>query len=87
MYSFIYLEILDELPGRPNFRKQVTRKRLENLPPNPVRLCDLEEIPPQYRQTLDGSNFLIYDSYEDDDDEEEEEEDECGRILIFRNSG
>ena len=65
--------------------KQITRKRLQDLPPNPLRIEDLHEKPEQYRHTLAGSTFLLYDSYDDDEEEEkeEEEEEECGRILVF----
>ncbi|XP_051164850.1 uncharacterized protein LOC127283797 [Leptopilina boulardi] len=74
-------EILAQLPDRPNLRKQISRARLRQMPSNPIRIADLEEIPEQFSQTLGGNNFLLYDSYHDDKDDED-----CGRIIIFSSS-
>ena len=72
----LFVEILAEVPDRLNLRKQISRTRLRNLPPNPFRLSDLQDILTQHQQTLNGSNFLLYDSLDDDNDD-------IGRILIF----
>lgn len=79
---FISIEVLAEMPARPNLRKQISRARLRQMPPNPTRISDLQEIPDEYTQTLGGSKFLLYDSYYDEEDEDED----CGRILIFSSS-
>ena len=52
---------------------------MKSLPSNPRRIQDLEEIPAEFRLTLCGDNFLLYDShdsYEDDDWEGE-------RVIVF----
>lgn len=35
------------------------------MPPNPLSIEDLKEIPEKYRSTIDNDPFLLYDSYED----------------------
>lgn len=70
--------VLSQLPDRSNLRKAITRERLKGMPSNPQRLEDLVNIPNEYRQTLRGDRFLLYDSRDDDD-----EDAEYGRILIF----
>ena len=55
----------------------MSRTRLRKMPATPQNLQDLEEIPNEYKQSLSGDNFFLYDSYENDEVEE------FGRILIF----
>ena len=61
-----------------NIQKQIQRVRQKNLPPNPVRIQDLTEIPDIYKETLAGEIFLIYDSFSD-----ENYDLTCGRIIVF----
>ena len=63
---------------RLTLRKTISRTRLRNLPPNPQTIDNLEGIPTDFRSTLRGENFLLYDSYEDED-----YANEFGRIVIF----
>ena len=46
------------------------------MPSNPTRMEDLEEIPTEFRKTLSGETFLLFDSYEEDDNGN-------GRIIIY----
>lgn len=66
--------ILAEIPDRVNLSKKISRARLRDMPPNPFRLSDLEDLPEQYRLTLGGATFLLYDSFDEEDDE---------RIIVF----
>ena len=54
------------LPSQECLRKNIRRERLRNMPSNPTTIEGLNEIPDQYRKTLVGDNFLLYDSYEDE---------------------
>lgn len=64
--NILFVEILAEMPDRVSLSKQISRKKLQNLPSNPIRIEDLPEIPSKFRQTFNGTRFLLYDSYEDD---------------------
>lgn len=80
--------VLAQLPYRQNLTKRIQRERLKGMPTNPRNVDDLRNIPGMYRATLDGENFLLYDSYNDatdvsDDDDSTSEETNLGRILIF----
>lgn len=76
--KFFILGVLAELPDRLTLRKTISRTRLKNLPSNPQTMDDLQRIPTDFRSTLSGDNFLLYDTYEDED-----YENEFGRIIIF----
>lgn len=54
--------VLARLPERKNLKKAMRRKRRVELPPNPSRITDLGELPPRFRNTLNGENFLILDN-------------------------
>jgi hypothetical protein len=41
-----------------------TRQRNQRSPPNPLTLKDLGKIPDMYKQTNNGSKFLLFDNYE-----------------------
>ncbi|XP_043465180.1 uncharacterized protein LOC122500349 [Leptopilina heterotoma] len=69
---------LAKMPERPNAVKQIQRERMKEMPSNPLTAQDLKEIPDLYRNTNDGENFLLYDSYEDDSYSLS-----CGRIIVF----
>jgi len=70
--------ILAELPERQNIRKAITRQRVNNMPSNPRSMNELHELPNQFKQTIAGDQFLLYDSFEDIDYQLT-----CGRIIIF----
>ena len=40
------------LPNRENLRKRICREALRNMPSNPTRIEDLEEIPQRFCQTI-----------------------------------
>jgi len=50
----------------PNLKRiiQRTRQRNQHSPPNSLTLKDLGEIPDIYKQTNNGSKFLLFDNYE-----------------------
>lgn len=70
-------EVLSQLPNRLNLRKMMVRRRLKDLPHNPVSLSELKEIPDKYRFTASGEMFLLYDSFVDEEWESE------GRIIVY----
>lgn len=76
LQKVIFLATLAELPDRMNIAKRIRRERAKNFPANPKSLADLENIPPEYRRTERGDNFLQYDSYEDPTWQ-------GGRVMIF----
>ncbi|KAL7289024.1 hypothetical protein TKK_0016980 [Trichogramma kaykai] len=55
-----------------NLRKGISRHRLKTMPSNPQSIDELQEIAKNYRQTLFGKQFVMYDSFEDEDDDYEE---------------
>lgn len=75
--------VLAMLPERENLKKMIRRKKQEGHPINPRSLNELGEIPANYRVSLLGDAFLLYDSRQaeeenvevDEGEEEEEEED------------
>ena len=73
--------VLSELPERENLKQSIRRARKKNLPPNPRKLDQLEELPELYRTTFTKEKFLIYDSKFDGGDEDEIGEE--GRVLVF----
>lgn len=68
--------VLSQLPERENLKQSLRRKRRRELPPNPKSLAELDVLPDNYKKTLLGDNFLIYDSKEENDDME-------GRVIVF----
>ena len=52
------------------------RTRRRNLPPNPKILTELEELPEDFKKTLIGEKFLIFDSKDKNNDRD-------GRVLVF----
>lgn len=64
------------LPTEESIRKSIRRERLKELPANPTSIDELRKLPEQYRKTVVGENFLLYDSYEDDDWDDD-------RIVVF----
>lgn len=71
--------VIAHMPERENLKKQIRRERRKDLPPEPVRLEDLAEIPERFRKTQLGDKFLLYDSYEDDDVDDGDD----GRVIVF----
>ena len=59
-----------QLPSQAAMKKSIRRARVKagNAPPNPMRLQDLQ-LPEDFRQTLQGEEFLLYDSGEADGEE------------------
>lgn len=74
--STVSLGVLSQLPERENLRKAIRRERRKNLPPNQQSLDELQDIPDQYRKTLQGERFLLMDNWNTADDDE-------GRVLVF----
>jgi len=58
--------VLAELNGRENMRRQIRRVRLKDMPNNPTDIDDFQEIPEAFRKTIQGKQFMLYDSYEDE---------------------
>ncbi|XP_025192763.1 uncharacterized protein LOC112592834 [Melanaphis sacchari] len=58
--------IQGSLTSVPNLKRiiQRTRQCNQHSPPNPLTLKDLGEIPDIYKQTNNGSKFLLFDNYE-----------------------
>ena len=53
MNIWIFSEgVLAELPDRINLRRGLGRTRLANIPTNPQRLQDFEEVPVEYKVQL-----------------------------------
>lgn len=69
--------VLAQLPERQNIKKTIQRERSRNFPTNPRLIGELAEIPERYRKTLEGVDFLLYDSFEDQDYTLP------GRVIIF----
>uniref|UniRef100_A0A2S2R4L2 Uncharacterized protein n=1 Tax=Sipha flava TaxID=143950 RepID=A0A2S2R4L2_9HEMI len=53
---------------------QRTRKQISSAPPNPTTLSDLS-IPDEYKKSVCGEPFLLYDSFEENIDNKQ--------ILLF----
>lgn len=64
------------MPDRVNIAKRIRRERAKTFPANPTSLAELENIPPEYRTTAKGDEFLQYDSCED-------LEWTGGRVMVF----
>lgn len=47
--------------NRENLKKTIRRQRNKDLPSEPKSLAELEDVPPMFTRTSDGSKFLIYD--------------------------
>lgn len=59
--------VLAELPERPNLRRQIMQHRARNRRANPTSISDLQGVPLQYQNLLEGNKFPIYDSLDDVD--------------------
>jgi len=70
--------ILAELPEFQNIKKAISRQRVNNMPSNPRSMSNSHALPIQFKQTIIGEQFLLYDSFEDIDYQLT-----CGRIIIF----
>lgn len=68
--------VLNCLPERENIKKSMRRERRKNAPPNPKSLNDLEDLPEEYKATVSGDKFLLYDSRDHDEIDD-------GRVLVF----
>ncbi len=55
-------------------RPSIHCTRHRNMPPNPRMLKELEDIPDQYQRTLQGEQFLMFNSRQTEVE---------GRMLIF----
>ena len=58
-------------------KKRCRRVRIKDMPTNPVNLENLQEVPAEYRITLSGDNFLIYDWFNDPNPGR-------SRVIVFR---
>ena len=65
--------VLSRLPSREGLKKQMRRKRRQNLPPNPTSLNDFNDLPEKYQRTLTDDRFLIHDSGRS----------ETGHVIVF----
>ena len=65
------------LPTNENLKKTIQREVKKGLPPNPMHIEVLAEIPDTLRRTAAGDNFLLYDSRDDEDYDLDH------RIIIF----
>ena len=82
--------VLAELPDRHNITKRIQRERLRGMPTNPRKVENLGVIPDMFRTSLEGENFLVYDSFEngpDVSDVDDDEDGKIGRVLIFATKG
>ena len=74
-------EVLAKLPQRPAIKRTINRARETELPPNPQAI-DLQDLPQEFKLSLRGELFLLYDSYDEREDEDENDNDDP-RILVF----
>ncbi|XP_052128925.1 uncharacterized protein LOC127750685 [Frankliniella occidentalis] len=74
--------VVAKLPLRPAMKRAVNRARSSRLPANPKSIRDLRDLPPEFRNTLSGDLFVVYDSYgeQDGSDDEDDVED---TIIVF----
>ncbi|KAK3909784.1 FLYWCH-type zinc finger-containing protein 1 [Frankliniella fusca] len=68
--------VVARLPLRPAMKKAVNRARGKRLPANPKSIHELGELPPEFRNTLGGDPFVVYDSYDDLGDSDSDDEGE-----------
>ncbi|XP_060848354.1 uncharacterized protein LOC132927779 [Rhopalosiphum padi] len=63
------MNIASQLPPINQLKRivQHTRKQISSAPPNPATLSDLS-IPDEYKKSVSGESFLLYDSFEDNVD-------------------
>lgn len=66
--------VLSQLPLREALRKTVRRVRTKNLPPNPRSMTDLQDLPAEYKRTLQDEPFLLHDNRGTPGE---------GRVLVF----
>lgn len=59
------LGALAMLPDRENLKKSMRRTKQKDMPSNPQKLEDFDEIPDRYSKTLLDEKFLIHDSGKD----------------------
>lgn len=59
----VHARVICQLPERENWKKAIRRVRRQHLPPNPTSLLELGELPEEFKNTLTGDRFLIYDSH------------------------
>jgi len=69
--------VLSQLPLRENLKRAIRRKREVPLPANPVTLRELQKLNGKYVNTLNGEEFLQYDSRNDGKFTGN------GRVLVF----
>ncbi|XP_052123549.1 uncharacterized protein LOC113215949 [Frankliniella occidentalis] len=60
-------------------KRTFNKRRSKSYPRNPKTIGDIGDIPQKYKNTLDGKEFLIYDSWNDEEDDEPPQ----NRILVF----
>lgn len=80
--------VLPLLPERESMKRTLNKRRIRNFPKNPTHITALKDIPPQFRQTNNGDNFIIFDSYDAEDNDTSDEEDDLefrdpNRIIVF----
>lgn len=66
--------VIAKLPERDNLKRSIRKAKRRVLPPNPVTLNNLEDLPLKFKSTLTGDRFLIYDSKNDIPE---------SRVLVF----
>ena len=67
-------DVLSQLPAQPALLRTMRRKRTDLTPANPKKLSQLRDIPDEYKSTLLGERFLLFDSGPPDESDESEDE-------------
>lgn len=66
------VSVISELPERYNLVKSLRNVRRRDLPPNPITLGQLGEIPERFQKSLAGEKFLLSDSIVNE-----------GRVIVY----
>ena len=61
-------EVLAKVPQRPAITRTINRAREMELTPNPQAIGDLQDLPQEFKLSLKGELFLLYDSYDERED-------------------
>jgi hypothetical protein len=61
-------------------KRTFNKKRQQHFPRNPKNITEIGDIPAEFKKTLDGRDFLCYDSHDGSDDEGAPDD---RRILVF----
>lgn len=55
-------EVLSQLPAQPALLRTMRRARSKHAPPNPRKLSKMRDIPDEYKRTVLGERFLLFDN-------------------------